>query len=247
MAKLAIFLLITLLLPCSVRAVDRDLTVCVFNSYTIEPAKKLEKLIYQKLSLKNYILSDKNCDVEIVIGTPELMERLEKDSFKKLIYTFVLFPEEVKTDKENVYGVRIFPLPERTLKAFKERENLKEITVAAPISRRMVKIAQLYLDDEEFKKIIFSESPTEIYGELKRYRYVYIFPDPKLLKRINMIDLITFGKKHGIKFLSGLGDLKEYGVDFVQEVSYEKLAEALVSLIEEEPEERILPCPVKQP
>ena len=243
MVRITLFLLIFI----SSIAYGGDRRVCVVNSYNVPPAKEVEKKLRKLLISRGYTLvGDEACDVKLVIGTPALVEALKKDRFDKLIYTFVLFPEELPVNRSGVYGIRIFPLPERTVKVFMEERGIERIKVAVPISRKMVPIAKRYLPQKYFTLIVFRNSPAEIFSRLSRYRYVYIFPDPKLLRLVNLLNLISFGKENGIVFLTGLGDLKKYGVDFVQEVSYEKLAREMVNLIEDNPGKKILPCPVKE-
>lgn len=244
MVRIALLLLILL----SSIALGDEKRVCVINSYKVPPALELERNLLALLKEKGYpiSLSGKECDIKLVIGTPALVESLKRDRFGKLIYTFVLFPEELPVNRDNVYGIRIFPLPERTVKAFMKKRGLKRIKVAVPISRKMVPIAKRYLPKEYFRLIVFRSTPAEVFNRLSKYRYVYIFPDPKLLRLVNLLNLINYGKENNLVFLTGLGDLKRYGIDFVQEVSYEKLAEEMVKLIESKPKEKILPCPVRE-
>jgi len=246
MVRLSLLLLIFLLL-CR-PGYGKELKVCVVNSYDIPPAKRLEEKVVELLKERGYEPSCGKCRVKIVIGTPGVVKELKEKRFRKLIFTFVLFPEELYQafDGREVYGVRIFPLPERTVKAFASKRKLKKIKVAVPVSKEMEKIARRYLPDEYFEVLPFKDNPTEVFNQIVNYRFVYIFPDPKLLKLVNLLRLIDFGKENGIVFLSGLGDLKKYGVDFVQEVSYQELARKLVDLVESSPKERILPCPVER-
>ncbi len=245
MVRIALFLLI--FIPYIAYAGEK---VCIYNSYKVSPAlelkRKLEKVLKEKGYDYNVSSVDSNCDVYLVIGTPALIRILKKGNFKKIVYTFVLFPEELHIKRRNVYGIRIFPLPVRTIRAFMKKKRLQQIRVAVPISRKMLPIAERYLPRKYFRIIVFKESPSEIFDKLVTYSYVYIFPDPQVLKVVNLINLISFGRENGIIFLTGLKDLKNYDVDFVHEVSYEKLANEMVELIDKEPKERILPCPVKE-
>ncbi|RKQ63696.1 hypothetical protein C7457_0576 [Thermovibrio guaymasensis] len=239
-------LLLLILIPCIAYAGKEE--VCIYNSYNVPPALKLKKKLEEILEEKGYDVSymADNCDVKLVIGTPALIRVLKKEDFKKLIYTFVLFPEELHIIRENVYGIRIFPLPERSVRVFMKEKGLNNIEVAVPISRKMLPIAKKYLPKKYFKIFVFKKSPSEVFGKLIKYKYVYIFPDPKILKVVNLVNLISFGKENGILFLTGLKDLKNYDVDFVHGVSYEKLANEMVELIDKEPKEKILPCPVEE-
>ncbi len=243
MVRIALFLLI--FIPYIVYAGEK---VCIYNSYNVPPALKLEKKLLKVLKEKGYDVSSvsNNCDIYLVIGTPALLRVLKNKEFKKLIYTFVLFPEELHIKRENVYGIRIFPLPERTVRVFMKKYGLKKIKVAVPISRKMLPIAKKYLPKKYFKIILFRKFPSGVFNKLIKYKYVYIFPDPEVLKIVNLINLINFGKENGLIFLTGLEDLKHYDIDFVHAVSYEKLANEMVRLINEEPREKILPCPVNE-
>jgi hypothetical protein len=244
MVRVALLLLSLFVL--SVSSYGEDLRVCVINSYQILPAKRLEQRVKSLILKEGYSLASNDCRVKIVIGTPALVKELQKAQYEKLIFTFVLFPEELPIPSRGVYGVRIFPLPERTIKAYAKKSGKKSLKVAVPVSKKIVRIAKKYLPKKYFNLLIFKRSPVEVFEKLKKYEVVYIFPDPKLLKLVNLLGLITYGKENGITFVSGLGDLKKYGVDFVQEVSYEKLADILVKLISQTPKEKILPCPVKE-
>jgi hypothetical protein len=242
MVRIALLILTILL---ALPSFAEGFKVCVINSYRVPPARALEGKVRELLLKEGYSLGN-SCSVKIVLGTPALIKELKEGRYQKLIFTFVLFPEELPLPKKRVYGVRIFPLPERTVRAFMEKYGKGCVKVAVPVSEGMVKIAKKYLPKRYFDLLVFRKSPVEVFSSLKEYRVVYIFPDPKLLKVVNLLNLISYGRENGILFITGLGDLKKYGVDFVQEVSYERLARLLVDLVDREPEERILPCPVKE-
>jgi len=243
MGRIALLLLIA----CLLAPVAWAQRVCVINSYTIPAAEKVEGLLKKNLESAGFSVVDEDCSVKVVLGTPALIEHLKKRDYGKLVFSFVLFPEEFlkRYPSKRVYGVRIFPLPERTVRDFFKSKKLKRRVVAVPVSRQMVEIAKEYLPKKYFKLLVFNDSPTEVFPYLVRYKFVYIFPDPKLLKVVNLLRLVDFGKENRIVFLTGLGDLKRYGIDFVEEVSYEKLVDLLTQAVRDDPKERILPCPLK--
>ncbi|WP_456435018.1 hypothetical protein [Thermovibrio ammonificans] len=223
--------------------------VCIVNTYSIPPAKKLEKLLRKELATRNYLVTEGDCTVRILIGTPAVEKALKDDApgVKRNIYTFVLFPEVLGLNRRsNFYGVRIFPLPSRTVRDFFRSRRLRRRLVVVPVSKEMEKIATLYLPRKYFRVVTFSDTPTEVFRTLLRYRYVYIFPDPKLLKLVNLLTLLDFGKKNRLVFLTGLPDLAHYGVDFTEPIDYKRLASELVDLIEKTPRAKILPCPLKR-
>jgi len=244
MVRITLFLLIFVF---GLEAWCGELRVCVINSYTIPPAKEVEASVKEALKQEGYAVVDEGCDIKVVLGTPALAEELKRGEFKKLVFTFVLFPEELleRYKRDNVYGVRIFPLPERTVKSFLKGKKRRRVKVAVPVSREMLSIARVYLPKRYFKILTFEHSPAEVFSKLTRYKYVYIFPDPKLLKVVNLLRLIGFGKESGIEFLTGLGDLKRYGVDYTQQVSYKGLVRSLVEAVKGKPKKKILPCPVE--
>jgi hypothetical protein len=75
--------------------------------------------------------------------------------------------------------------------------------------------------------------------------YIYIFPDRKLLKLTNLLKLIGWAKENKKILLTGLPDIAKFGVNFVYGVDLKLLAYKLASIAENEPEEKILPCPAK--
>ena len=243
MVGLAVFLL-TFFISVSSFAGQR--TVCIVNSYTIRPAKEVEEKVREILSERGYQIVGSGCDVKVLIGTPAVVDELTSGDNCKKVYTFVLFPEKFGLDrKKKFFGVRIFPLPIRTYRRFLKHLCLKEAKVAVPVSRDMLPIARIYLSDKHFVIIPFNSSPSEVFGKLMKYRCVYIFPDPKVLKIINLTTLLSFGRDNGIMFFSGLSDLARFGLDYVDRVDYDRLAKDVVFLVERDPKEKILPCPVR--
>ena len=242
MVRVAIFLLIFLMDISSYAA-----EVCIVNSYPIPPAKKLEKKIRKLLREHHHKIVKEDCSVKILIGTPAVVKELKTDGETKNVYTFVLFPEKLNLQKrKNFYGVRIFPLPVRTYKRFLKALSLKERKVAVPVSKEMLPIARIYLLPKYFKIIPFRNSPVETFRKLLRYKYVYIFPDPKLLKLINLVTLVNFCKDNNLLIFSGLPDLKKFGLDYVDNIDYDLLAREIVFLVEHNSKKRILPCPCKK-
>lgn len=242
MVKLALFLLTFVFEMPSFAA-----EVCIVNSYSIPPAKRVETRVREILKQHGHRIVDKNCESKILIGTPAVVEELKKSTTYKKIYSFVLFPEKFGLEKEkDFYGVRIFPLPEKTYKRLIERLHLEKKKVAVPISRNMLSIATIYLPKNTFVTIPFNESPMEIFGSLLKYNYVYIFPDPKLLKLVNITNLVNFCRDNNLIVFSGLSDLSKFDLDYVDKIDYERLAEKLVYLVENTPEKKIQPCPCKE-
>ncbi len=242
MVRVAVLILI-FLLDISAYAAD----VCIVNSYPIPPAKKLEEMVRKLLLEHNHRIVKNGCDVKILIGTPAVVKEMEREGHYKVIYTFVLFPEKFGLEKrKNFYGVRIFPLPVKTYKRFLRKYALKEEKVAVPISRDMVPIARMYLPRKYFVILPFKNSPVETFRDLLKYKYVYIFPDPKLLKLINLVTLVNFCKDNGLLVFSGLSDLSKFNLNYVDEIDYEKLAKLLVFLVNHTPKEKIISCPCRK-
>jgi len=242
MVRVAVLLLI-FLLDVSVSASE----VCVINSYSIPPAKELEITVRKLLLKQNHRIVKSKCDVKVLIGTPAVVKEMNRKEQCKIVYTFVLFPEKFGLEKKkNFYGVRIFPLPERTYKRFLKKCSLERKKVAVPISEDMLEIARMYLPEKYFVLLTFKNSPVETFRDLLKYKYVYIFPDSKLLKIVNLVTLVNFCKDNDLLVFSGLSDLSKFGLDYVDRVDYEKLAELLVFLVNRTPKERIVSCPCKE-
>lgn len=243
MVRVAVFLLV-FVLEISVHAAD----VCIVNSYPIPPAKMVESKVRELLKEHHYRIVKSSCSVKVLIGTPAVVKELSSNDECKRVYTFVLFPEELSLKKkENFYGIRIFPLPERTYERFLKSLCLKRRKVAVPISYEMLPIARIYLKGPHFVPIPFKNSPLEVFSKLLQYKYVYVFPDPKLLKLINLVTLINFCRDNKILVFSGLSDLSKFNLDYVDEIDFNKLAQNIVLLVEEErPKEKILPCPCRE-
>ena len=242
MVRVAVFLLIFVFnLP--VYAAD----VCIVNSYSIPPAKFVEAKVRELLKQRNHRIVNSDCSVKILIGTPAVVNELEKKDNCRKVYTFVLFPEKFNLEKRrNFWGIRVFPLPEKTYKRFLRVLCLKKKgKVAVPVSRSMLPIARIYLPKKDFVIIPFNKSPVEIFRNLLKYSYVYVFPDPKLLKIVNLTTLVNFCKDNKLFVFSGLSDLSKFDLDYVDEIDYNKLAEKVVFLVEKSPEIKILPCPCR--
>ena len=244
MVRVAVFLLILIFdISASTWAAD----VCIINSYPIPPARRLEHRVRELLKEHHHKIVTSGCNVKVLIGTPAVVKELNANDNCKRVYTFILFPEKLGLqNRENFYGVRIFPLPERTYKRFLKKLCLRKGKVAVPISKEMLPIAEFYLKKTYFVPIPFKNSPVETFKKLLSYKYVYIFPDPKLLKLINLVTLINFCKDNKLIIFSGLSDLYKFNLDYVDEIDFEKLAEDMVFLVENNPKNKILPCPCKE-
>ena len=241
MVRVALFLLIFLI------DMSYAKEVCVINSYSIQPAKYVEGKVKEILNERGYKLVTSGCSVKILLGTPAVVKELKREDKCKKIYTFVLFPEKLGLDKmKNFFGIRIFPLPEKTYQRFLKIFCLKKQKVAVPVSENMLSIAKIYLPKKYFTVISFRNSPVEIFKKLLSYKVAYIFPDPKVLKIVNLTTLLNFCKDNDIKVFSGLSDLSKFGLDYTDEVDYGVLSEELVELIDKTPKVKILPCPCKE-
>jgi len=223
-----------------ISSLARPQDVCIFDSYGIDATKEVLKLLKERLKDSN----GKNCRVKIILGTPGVIK--ERAGLSKVVYSFVMFPELFGLDKrKNFYGVRIFPLPEKTAKEFFKTTKLPRKKIAVPVSRENLQIAKLYVKGRYFKIITFKKDPLEVKKELQKYDYIYIFPDRKLLKLTNLLKLIGWAKENKKILLTGLPDIAKFGVNFVYGVDLKLLAYKLASIAENEPEEKILPCPAK--
>jgi len=239
-------LILSVLLPFVSSA--KGIRACIIDSYDIQftnyVKRRLEEILRTGHTLVSY--SQYGCEVKVLLGTPAVVEALKKGERKKVIYTFVMFPELLKLKKrKNFFGIRIFPLPKRTVEKFFNCTGLKREKVAVPVSKDILELARLYLPSELFDIVTFSDDITSIYSKLKNYTYIYIFPDPNVLKVVNMLNIVKVSKTNGKILISGLPDLDKYDVNFVYAVDYDKLVEAIVKLLKETPKERLLPCPAR--
>lgn len=223
------------------------LDACVINSYPIPPAKYVQEKFEEIWEKEGNSLDCKKFDTKLLIGTPAVVKELKSRGNYKRVYTFVLFPEVLKLDKrKNFYGVRIFPLPEKTYGRFLKKFHLKRKKVAVPLSRKVLKIAKLYLPKSDFDILEFKKSPTEVFSKLSNYRYIYIFPDPNLLKPINLILLLDFANQKNIKTLSGVFDLKKFNLTYVDEIDLDRLVAELIFLSKGRGKRKLLPFPCKE-
>jgi len=247
MAWLRVLLLaFTLLLPLVSSA--KGIRACVVDSYKIKVTSYVKDSLVKRLRKSGVFvsLSNNGCDVKVLLGTPAVVEALKRGEEKKVIYTFVMFPELLALEeKKNFIGIRIFPLPKRTAEKFFNYTGLKKKRIAVPISRKMVGLAERYLPKDTFDIIPFSGDVATVYPKLKGYSYVYVFPDPVVLRVVNMLNLVKFCKSSGKVLLSGLPDLDRYDVDFIYAVDYDKLVDIIVKLVKGKPKERIVPCPAR--
>ncbi len=222
--------------------------ICIENSYDIPPSQLVERKLRSYLKKEGYYFSCYNYSVKVLIGTPAVEKELKSKSNKtyKRIYTFVLFPEALGlTEKDNFFGVRIFPLPLNTYKRFLRKAHLKGGKIAVPVSKGMLNIARTYLPKKYFKILVFQNSPLEVADKLQNYKFMYIFPDPKVLNVINLTTLIKYAKEKNIKVISGLFDLDRFNLDYVDEIDFDELTRYLVTLIQGKNRDKILPCPCR--
>jgi len=243
MGKFSILLLICYFLFITT---SHALNACVENAYSIPQAKYVENQ-FKKLWIEEGNKIDcSDYKVKVLIGTPAIAKELLAEGNYKRVYTFVIFPEEFNlTKRKNFFGVRIFPLPERTYLRFIRKLHLEKHKVAVLVSKDLKNIAKIYLPKRIFKVIVFDKYPLEKLEEIKKYKYLYIFPDPYVLKVTNLITIINFAKQNNIKVFSGIFDLKKFGLTYVDEVNFDKLAEELFLLSKGEIKEKLLPCPCK--
>ena len=228
--------------------------VCIVDSYRIEATSYVKSLIEKELN--NFaVFSNVNldrekvesCDPMILLGTPAVVEAMKKIKGKKVINTFVMFPEILGLHKKkNFIGIRTIPLPDRTAEVFFSYTGFKKNKIAVPVSRRTQKIAKKYLSNSKLFEILpFDDDISRLKSKLSGYKYVYIFPDPALLRVVNLLKLMKFAKENGQVVITSLPDLDKYGVNFIYAVDYNLLAEKIVFLIKNTPEEKILPCPAR--
>lgn len=243
MGRISVILLIIQFLFIPSYALD----ACVVNSYSIPPAQYIEKKFKEIWKKRGNHLDCNSYDVKVLIGTPAVVKSLKESGNYKRVYTFVLFPEVMHLDKKkNFYGVRIFPLPEKTYLRFLNKFHLKKSKVAVPLSKKLLNIGKIFLPKSDFIIITFNRSPVEIFSKLEKYKYIYIFPDPNLLKTFNLISLINFASQNNIKVFSGIFDLKKFNLTYVDDVDFDQLVNDLILLSEGKIHSRILPCPCKQ-
>ena len=226
--------------------------VCIIDSYKIGITQKVEsqlsKLLSQtgNVSYANYD-NTYQCKVKIILGTPGVVKELKKASpYEKVIYTFVMFPEILGLDKKsNFYGIRIFPLPMRTINKFFSYTGMKRRKVAVIISKTNERIAKRYLPAHSFDVILINSRIEEAFPKLNKYKYIYIFPDPEVLKLVNVLSLVSYAKHTGKILIAGLPDLDRYDINFIYAVDFSTLTKELINLVEDSPKKHILPCPAK--
>ncbi|MEO2083493.1 MAG: hypothetical protein ABGX12_05680, partial [Desulfurobacteriaceae bacterium] len=169
---LLIAIFITLILGRSALGSE---AVCVLDSYNIPPTLELKSKIIKRLEKRGYRVEEgKKCHNKVILGTPKLIEALKEFSPEdgKIIYTFILFPELLKIDKPNVYGIRILPLPKRTVETYFKKTHKKPQKVAVPISKKHLKVAKIYLDKKTFSVLTFKKTPEELFNKLKKFKYI---------------------------------------------------------------------------
>ena len=241
-------LILIILLPLASSA--GEVRACIVDSYGIQVTSYVKERLTELLKKKKYTLisysARKSCDIKVLLGTPAVAEALKRGEKGKVIYTFVMFPELLKLEKRrNFVGIRIFPLPKRTAEKFFAYTGLEKRKIAVPISGDMVNLAKRYLPSDLFDIVPFSGDIATVYPKLKNYSYIYVFPDPVVLRIVNMLSLVKFSKSSGKILISGLPDLDRYDVNFIYAVDYDELVDLIVELIGENPKERIIPCPAR--
>jgi hypothetical protein len=226
--------------------------VCIIDSYKIKITQKIKDQLSMVLSQNGNVSyanygDTRQCRVKIILGTPGVVKELKKASpYEKVIYTFVMFPEVLGLDKKkNFYGVRIFPLPMRTINKFFSYTGMKKRKVAVIVSKMNEKIAKKYLPSHSFDILLINSRVEEAFPKLNKYKYIYIFPDPEVLKLVNVLSLVNYAKHTGKILIAGLPDLDRYDINFIYAVDFPALTRELVKLTRENPKKHILPCPAK--
>jgi len=253
MAKYRILLLVISFFLIYVYPVNSK-AVCIVDSYRIEATSYVRSLIEKELN--NFtVFSDvsldrekiESCDPLILLGTPAVVEAIKKIKNKKVIYTFVMFPEILGLHKKkNFFGIRIIPLPDKTAEVFFSYTGFEKKKIAVPVSRGTQKIAKKYLSNSKLFKILpFDGDISRLKSRLSKYEYIYIFPDPEVLEVVNLLKLMKFAKENEKIVITSLPDLDRYGVNFIYAVDYNMLAEKIIFLIKNTPEEKILSCPAR--
>ncbi|GAB6076601.1 hypothetical protein [Desulfurobacterium crinifex] len=228
--------------------------VCIVDSYRIEATSYVRSLIEKELN--NFVVFSnvsldrekiESCDPLILLGTPVVVEAIKKIKNKKVIYTFVMFPEILGLHKKkNFFGIRIIPLPDKTAEVFFSYTGFEKRKIAVPVSRGTQKIAKKYLSNSKLFKILpFDGDISRLKSRLSKYEYIYIFPDPEVLEVVNLLKLMKFAKENEKIVITSLPDLDRYGVNFIYAVDYNMLAEKINFLIKNTPEEKILSCPAR--
>jgi len=253
MAKYRILFLVISLFLIYVYPVNGK-AVCIIDSYRIEATSYVESLVKKRLNnfavFSNVGLDGgkiESCDPLVLLGTPAVVEAMKKIKNKKVIYTFVMFPEMLNLNKKkNFSGIRIIPLPDKTAEVFFSYTGFEKKKIAVPVSRGTQKIAKKYLSNSKLFKILpFDGDISSLELKLSEYKYIYIFPDPEVLKVVNLLRLMKFAKENKKIVITSLPDLDRYGVNFIYAVDYNMLAEKIVFLIKNTPEEKILSCPAR--
>ncbi len=227
-------------------------SVCIVDSYKIAVTKKVYEQLAMALSHDSGISyarygNSHKCDVKIILGTPGVVKELKSCyPYEKVIYTFVMFPEMLGLDKkENFYGIRIFPLPERTVNEFFSYTKMKRDKVAVVVSRKFLSIAKKYLHSKIFTIIPINSRTEEAFSKLEKFKYIYIFPDPGILKVSNFLALVSYSKYNHKILIAGLPDLNRYDVNFIYAVDFNRLTQQILKLVKTTPSTHILPCPAK--
>jgi len=229
--------------------------VCIVKSYSFDVINGVVSDIVDSLEQKNiHLLSleklkrpNRNCDKLVLLGTPAVVKSRDICSKGKLcIYSFVLFPEELNL-KGNFTGIRIFPLPKRTVDVFSKFTGLKPEKVALLAGERTEEIARKQVKgDRRFRVFIVKDDVNEVLDKLQNYRFVYLFPDPVVMKVSNLLKLLDFTSLRGIITISNMPETEKFGVNFIYGADYQALSRRIVSILKDgKPKKSILDCPAK--
>ncbi len=230
--------------------------VCVVKSYSFDAMNKVALLIISDLSRDVRLMSPEEikfgikCRNFVLLGSPAVLKVKDIYSRRKLyVYSFVLFPEELGLEKyENFIGIRIFPLPTRTVDKFSELANRKVKKVALIVGEKTKDVAARYVKgDKRFKIVVVKNDIGEILDKLQNYKYIYLFPDPVVMKVSNILKLLDFASLRGAITISNIPETAKFGVNFIYAVDYEKLACKIVDVLKGKIKEddNLIPCPAK--
>nr|WP_163328401.1 hypothetical protein [Desulfurobacterium thermolithotrophum] len=252
MGRIRSFLLVLFFIVFSQQGMSQ--TVCIVDSYQIKETRQVVSFIEKELEdfveipfseFKKEKL--KGCSSLILLGTPAVARALKENVKKRIVYSFVLFPEALSLEKKkNFFGIRIIPLPQKTVEVFFNYTKLKKEKVALPVSDKTYKIAKNYIKGDSILKLVkLKKDYLTLEYKLLKYRYIFIFPDPYILKVLTLLKLLNFAKENKKVLITNLPDLENYGINFIYAVDLKELSKKILDLLESNSSERILPCPAK--
>ncbi len=228
---------------CIVKSYNFD----VINDVVSDIVNSLEQGDMHSISLKKLKRPSWDCDKLILLGTPAVVKSRDICSKGKIcIYSFVLFPEELNL-KGNFTGIRIFPLPKRTVEVFSKFTGLKPQKIALLVGRRTEEIAKKQVKgDRRFRVFVVKDDVSEVLDKLQSYRFVYLFPDPVVMRVSNLLKLLDFTSLRGIITISNMPETEKFGVNFIYGTDYQVLSRRIVSILKDgKPKKSILDCPAK--